>query len=200
MARLILLHGYTQNGRVLAESLAPLLDPLGVEVVAPDGPFDADPAMVVPLGSDPDRGPHRTWWRATDDGSAYHGWEEAREHVRELLSAGPAGILGFSQGAMLGACVAAWSARGELPPVAFAVLVAGRVPRAQVLQPLFAEPVDVPSLHVWGARDPMASMGPELAARFVGSETLTWPGPHVVPTRGDAGAGIAAFLKRHLGT
>lgn len=196
--RLVALHGYTQNGRVMAETLARLVEPLGIELVAPDGPFDADPAAVVPLGSDPARGPHRTWWKATDDGTVYHGWEDARSRVAALLAEAPSGVLGFSQGAMLAATVAAWSARGEVPPIRCAVMVAGRIPRAVALAPLFEAPIDLPSLHVWGARDPMAPLGPDLAARFVGAERLEWSGPHVVPTRGAAGAALAAFLARHL--
>ncbi len=199
--KLVLLHGYTQNGRALRADLAPLLDRLeGFEVLSPDAPFACDPAALARLGGalavDPARAPHLTWWRATDDGAAYHGWETARAELARLLEGGgPAGVLGFSQGAMLAACAAAWSARGELPPLDFAVMVAGRVPRATDLRPLFESPVPVRSLHVWGARDPMAGLSPELADRFVGAERLPWEGPHVVPTRGAAAEVLVGFLR-----
>jgi predicted esterase len=187
----LLLHGYTMNGASFASDTAPLFTGGALLPVPLDGPF--------PCGSDATlldrRPPHHTWWRATDDGSVYAGWEAARDVVGRALAAHPgAAVLGFSQGAMLAALVAAWSARGELPPVSRVVLVAGRRPRAVDLQAALATPVAVPSLHVTGERDPMAPLSPELEACFVAPETLRWPGPHVVPTRGPASERIRSFL------
>ena len=178
---LVALHGYTQSGAVLEAALRPLLGER--QAVFPDAPFAAATGA-------------RTWWRASDDGRVYEGWERTRDLLAGLLeAAGPDPVLfGFSQGAMVAACAAAWSLRGELPALARVVLVAGMPPRAEALQPLFAAPLAVRSLHVVGARDPMAAAGPLLAARFVDPEVLTWDGPHVVPTRGPASVRLGAFL------
>jgi pimeloyl-ACP methyl ester carboxylesterase len=196
---LLLLHGYTQSGASFRESLRPLLDRLpGVEILAPDAPFACDPAEVASLGSGSAGEPssRRTWWRASDDGGVYQGWEAARDQVASLLEGRRSvGILGFSQGAMLGACVAAWSVAGAVPPVAAAALVAGRVPRALDLRPLFEAPIDLPTLHVWGDRDPMASLSEELSHRFRAPARLRWSGPHVVPTRGEAAEALLAFWR-----
>jgi hypothetical protein len=79
------------------------------------------------------------------------------------------------------------------------VLIAGSVPRALELAPLFESALLVPSLHVWGTRDNVTgALAPLLADRFAPSarEIITWRGPHVVPTIGPAAAGIVAFVKR----
>ena len=171
--------------------MAPLFAGAPLRPVALDAPFACAPDAAV---LDP-RPPHRTWWRATDDGAVYAGWEEARSVVAAALAAHPgAAVLGFSQGAMLGALVAAWSAAGAVPPVSRVALVAGRRPRAADLQALFAAPIAIPSLHVIGARDPLAALAPELVACFTGAERCDWPGPHVVPTRGPAAERLRAFL------
>lgn len=188
--RVIALHGYTQRGAVLADALAELTLPAGSELVCPDAPFACDPKKH-PAGA-------LTWWKATDDGSEYHGWETTRDLLRTWLaeSPGPTAILGFSQGAMVAAAACAWSLAGEIPRVKCAVMVAGTVPRAVALRPLFQAPVDVPSLHVWGQRDPHAKTARVLAELFVNAEMREWDGPHVMPTRGPGAVAIVDFLGR----
>lgn len=66
---------------------------------------------------------------------------------------GDVGLVGFSQGAVLAAAIAGLAEHGEMPSFAFAILVAGRTPRAQVLKKLFTKPLRTPSLHVWGSAD-----------------------------------------------
>ncbi len=193
MTPVLLLHGYTMNGTSFAADLAPLFAETSLLPVPLDAPFACAPGSTL-LDRRP---PHHTWWRATDDGAVYEGWEEARDTVARALTAHPgAAVLGFSQGAMLAALVAAWSSRGVVPLVARVVLVAGRRPRAEALQSWFSAPIAVPSLHVAGARDPMAPFAPELARCFVDAVELSWGGPHVVPTRGPAAEQLRAFLDR----
>jgi hypothetical protein len=183
----------------LAGRLAPL-----VEIVCPDAPHECAPASVerfyAAMKVAPAAPPHRTWWISSDDGRKYGGWETTRDL---LVRHAPAGILGFSQGAMVAAAAAAASTRGELPELPFVVLVAGRVPRAEALRPFFDRPVAVPSLHVWGDRD--AVTGPhalELVEAFDAAtrEVSRWPGSHVVPTSGPSADAIVDFVRRHAGT
>lgn len=200
-------HGYTQNGQSFGAGVAPLAAAVAPRFgfVYPDAPH-ACPAESVSAfyahfrGARPEP-PHHTWWRATDDGSVYTGWERTREFMGELAERhGPIGVLGFSQGAMLATLFAALAARGELPPIRFAVLVAGGVPRAHVLAPLLETKIRVPTLHVWGRRDTLcATQAPELVERFEpeGCHTLLWPGSHVFPTRGFPVEVMAAFIAAH---
>lgn len=202
---LIALHGYTMNGAVMRAHLGPLAAALEahVDLVCPDAPLACAPDSVERLYALWQRprapGPHRTWWDSNDDGSVYRGFEDTRDTLAALLDRHePAALLGFSQGAMLAAAIAALAVRGEAPPIRFAVLVAGRVPRAVSLQPLFTAPIDLPSLHVWGERDTLTgAMSPALRDAFVGAEALVWPGPHVVPSTGPEAERIVDFVRRH---
>jgi predicted esterase len=203
---LLCLHGYTLNGTHMRAQLGALAGALApfAEVVCPDAPQECPPASVerfyAAMKVSPAAPPRRTWWRASDDGLKYDGWETTRDLLRDLLVRhAPAGILGFSQGAMVAAVAAAASTRGELPELPFVVLVAGRVPRAEALKAFFDRPVAVPSLHVWGDRD--AVTGPycqELVEAFDGAtrEVSRWPGAHVVPTKGPAADAIVDFVRR----
>lgn len=205
---LIALHGYTMNGarlRSLAPQLFGELEP-HVNLVFPDAPHVCSPeaarAAFSAWGVAPPEPPHLRWWRASDDGRVYEGWSATRASMRALFpERAVVGVLGFSQGAMLAATLAALSARGEFPNLRCVVLIAGGLPRARELSPLFDEPVGIPSLHVWGERDPIANRtAPELAQHFRESarETVSWPGSHTIPQTGVAAQAIARFVHDRL--
>ena len=104
---------------------------------------------------------------------------------------------------MVASLCAALAANGELPSVRFAILVAGRAPRAQAFRTLLSRAIDVPSLHVWGERDPFSSEGaPELMQHFAerGREKHVWAGAHSFPTSGSAADALRAFVAARLDT
>jgi predicted esterase len=200
-------HGYTLNGARMRAQMGELVGTLApqVDFVFPDGPHTCEPASVDRLYKAWDvprvPAPHLSWWDATDDGKVYLGWEETVEAVRAMAAGVSAlGVLGFSQGAMLAATVAALSSSGAFPPLRFAVVVAGRKPRAAALQPLFETPIHVPSLHVWGSTDRLT--GQHAATLVDHFDTATrevhcWRGPHMIPTRGPAATAIVDFVRRY---
>lgn len=201
---LVVFHGFTMNGEVMRgalSSLARALDPK-VRLVCLNAPHTCSVATVERMyrgSSEASRSPpHLCWWNASDDGLDYRGWPETRDLVSEALDRyAPASILGFSQGGTLAAAVAALSHGGELPPIHGAVLIAGRKPRAAVLQAAFMDPVAVPSLHVWGERDTLTGQYcEELVGCFSAPEreVIRWPGGHVVPTHGPAFDAIVRFV------
>jgi len=209
--RLLALHGYTSHGAALRAGFAPIAAAVGtaLDVNYPDAPHACSPESlerVYPGSARRPAPPNLTWCRADDQGRVYEGWAATITMLRALLSTAAAagqrvGVLGFSQGAMVASALAAMAGRGELPPLACVVLVAGSVPRAIELQPLFERPIDLPSLHVWGSRDNVTgAYSPLLAERFAEArrEIATWRGPHVLPTSGPAAHAIIAFLQRHL--
>jgi predicted esterase len=206
---LLVFHGFTMNGEVMRAALEPLaaaLDPK-VRLVCLNAPHACSAETVARMyrGASEHRlsPPHLCWWNASDDGLDYQGWDETRDLVRAAIDRyAPASILGFSQGGILAAAVAALSKSGELPPVHAAVLIAGRKPRAARLQGAFIEPVALPSLHVWGERDTLTRQhSEELVECFSAPEreVVSWPGGHLVPTRGPAFEAILRFITAHAG-
>lgn len=202
--KLIALHGYTMNGAVVRAQLDALQRALpSLELVAPDAPLgcaaDAVDRLYAVWDAPRSPPPHCAWFDATDDGREYRGWETSRDLLRTVLAAGPAGVIGFSQGAIVAAALAALASHGEMPPIQFAILVAGRPPRADVLKPFLTEPIAVPSLHVWGETDLLAGDAPRaLADLFLPAsrEVSTWSGQHSIPTTGPAADAIVDFIAR----
>ncbi|MCH2109782.1 MAG: serine hydrolase family protein, partial [Polyangiaceae bacterium] len=157
--RLILLHGFLMNGAAIRRQWGRIARELEqeVQVLAPDAPL-TPPAEVVQRsyaswGVKPIAGPHRAWWRATEDESSYEGWERSHEQLMALVNQGPYAIAGFSQGAAAAALVCAWARLGQMRTPEFAVFVGGFVPRAVAFSKLFEEPLGISSIHVSGAAD-----------------------------------------------
>jgi predicted esterase len=208
---LLALHGFSQNGAYLRAALAPLAQRFDPAVVLdyPDAPTACAEASVERMqrmlgGEQRWPPPHRIWFNASDDGREYHGLPAAHALLAERVSRARAagarvGMLGFSQGAIATACFAALSAHGRFPPLDFVVLIAGRPPRADAIVALLAQPIGIPSLHVWGDRDPFGTAAPRAAADLFAPdlrEVVTWPGAHVAPTQGDAADAIVHFVER----
>jgi predicted esterase len=203
---LIALHGFTQNGAVMKAMLAPLAERLpSLAFECPDGPSSCGSTSVERmhqlLGGTPEP-PHLCWFDATDDGREYRGFDKTKAELRALIErrGGRVGLLGFSQGAICGASLAALSAHGRFPELDFVVLVGGRVPRSDEIAPLLAAPIAIPSLHIRGDRDAIAKGHVEKLAECFDAATrtyVTWPGPHIVPTRGEGAAAIVRFLEPH---
>jgi len=201
---LLVLHGFTMNGEVMRAALEPIAKALEpkVQLVCLNAPHTCSAATVERMyrgSSEPAlSAPHLCWWNASDDGLEYQGWEETRDQVRAAIDRyGKVTLLGFSQGGILAAAVAALSRSGELPPVQGAVLIAGRKPRAARLQAAFMDPIDMPSLHVWGARDTLTGQYcEELVECFSAAqrEVIRWAGGHVVPSAGPAYDAIVRFV------
>ena len=204
--KLLVLHGFSQNGAVLCKHLAPLtaqLDPR-LHYAFPNAPHacsDASITRLRPMLGPGVEAPYLCWWNATDDGQLYRGWEESLSLLRSHVSSDePFGLLGFSQGAIAAAVLTALAERAQLALPRFVVLVAGRIPRASALKPLFAPQLSTPSLHVWGERDVMAAAhAPELAETFIpeSRQLVRWDGPHVLPTFGPGADAIVSFVRKH---
>lgn len=203
---LISLHGFTMNAAGLKHMMAdlePRLEP-AVDLVYPDAPHpasdDSVAAIAQLMGGFRPKPPNLQWWNASDDGKTYVGWEATRDRLARELEAHPrAGLLGFSQGAAVAAALAAASSRGQFPPLRFVIAIAGFVPRATDIEPLFTPPLQLPSLHVWGLADGMSKHSPLLVERFdpAQRQVITWPGRHIVPTTGNAADTIIDFVQRH---
>jgi len=205
MTTLIGLHGFTQNGAQLRQQLDPIARqlPSDVELLCPDAPHACAQASVDRLyaawGAPRQPPPYLCWWDATDDGRSYRGWETTRDRLAQLCERQDRVlILGFSQGAILTAGLAALSAAGEFPKLAGVVLVAGCAPRSDLLRPLFERPIALASMHVWGERDAMAAGAARLVDAFEAAsrDSVVWRGPHAIPSEGPAASAIVEFVRR----
>ncbi len=201
--KLLVLHGFIQNGRVMRAHLAQLFRalPPHVEGVYPDAPHACSEQSVKRLQAltgGEQAPPHLCWWNATDDGSVYRGYDDSLALLKLLVRGDePFALLGFSQGAVFAAALTALAERGDLARPLFSVLVAGRVPRAHALQPLFTDALTTPSLHVWGDRDVLGrDESPKLVDKFCQQtrQVLRWNGPHVIPTFGSAADELLSFI------
>ncbi len=203
---LIGLHGFTLNGAAMSSSLAPLSARFNqdVTVVCPDGPnlcSDSSVARMAQLFGSTTPVPHCCWFDASDDGRQYHGFDRTKEALTDLIAqrGGRLGLIGFSQGAIASASLSALAMHDKFPKPAFVVLIAGRTPRADEVRPCLAAPITIPSLHVWGERDPFGHYASELVERFDARDrhALSWPGPHTIPSRGPAAEAIVGFVNAH---
>ena len=145
------------------------------------------------------------WWtyppgQRSFTASSYSGAEESIALVEsELRKGGHAGVMGFSQGAMLAAIVAARSALGESGsvPLKCAVLCAAAIPKPYepLLHRLRDAPDDAkvlfPTLHTLCRADPMnpSSMGEDVASCFEPLADVMWhEDGHAIPPLAAAAA------------
>ena len=150
------------------------------------------------------------WWtypkgQRSFTADAYKGAEESIEAVESaLVDGGFCGLVGFSQGAILGSIIAARAALGEgVSGLRFAVLCSGAVPKpyAPTLDRLRAAGGggSVRTLHCLSAVDAMnpPEQGEALAAAFGPSAEVLWhDGGHAMPPPGEALKRTAEFLDR----
>lgn len=114
------------------------------------------------------------------------------------------GLLGFSQGAMAAAILAAIKESKQpsshmLESLRFVLLFSGGPPRAESLIDLFRSPLQTPSIHVWGEADEI--LRPELSAMLADRFSVETRheyqhrGGHVIPTDADSRTRVTAFLR-----
>ncbi|GAM18510.1 hypothetical protein SAMD00019534_016850 [Acytostelium subglobosum LB1] len=154
--RILCLHGYKQNATVFKSKTAVLRKSLDdiADFIYIDAPHIVDEAK----GS-------ASWWRATGDGKEYRGWETTLDYIRNIfIKKGPFdGILGFSQGAVLGSLLCSISSLNSDTSIErgdgykdisfnFALLFSGFQSRATVHQSLYPC-----SSHTDGAESAAAS-------------------------------------------
>ena len=159
------------------------------------------------------RGNPRGWWNAAEVAErpavskTYVGLEESLALARQTLQEhGPFdGLLGFSQGATLGALLCLAPSSPPLPPLRFAVLVSGFMPRDPALEPLVGTAdgppplrVPLPSLHVMGEHDQLvaAASSRRLSDCFAGATIHSHEGGHLVPSSADFRALLKDFVTR----
>mmetsp|Transcript_12610 Transcript_12610/g.29946 ORF Transcript_12610/g.29946 Transcript_12610/m.29946 type:complete len:219 (+) Transcript_12610:137-793(+) len=188
------LHGFRTNGNFLHWQLTQYskfereLSDL-VEIICLDAPNPA--SGPIPDGVDNIiGGPYFEWWRASrkDESKTYQyiGLQESLTYILDFVRLhGPFdGVLGFSQGGTMAGILAALLQSGKItmdPAPRLCIIIAGLPSRDLQHDQLYEEPIRVPSLFIWGERDPTAPYTKRLADKFADPVRLSHPGGHVVP-------------------
>jgi len=193
--RVVALHGKGGDGERMLAGLQPLVEAAGAEM-----------EWVCPTAPHAVRGGH-AWWLTAPGERSFEAleWEGIEKSIAAVEALYPFdALLGYSQGAMLAAVLAARGAQGLGPCNVPAVIgsAAWPLPFDKLLKDLQSNGTCAtlpPTLHTVGAAD---DVNPPLLALQVadcfgeGAEVLTHPGGHWIPMEPDHTARIAAFLQR----
>jgi hypothetical protein len=121
--KIVALHGYTQSAMQFQKKIAVLskgMKSKGIDCVFVEAPHRATTSFKF----DNPQPEERAWWNATSSSPiSYLGLTESIHHLKETIGELPEGVLGFSQGAMMGIILAS-----ILNPK-FAIIISGFLPR-----------------------------------------------------------------------
>ena len=199
--RVLCLHGYAMNRDWFHEWLSPIQQALigSAELIIPQAGIVAPEAEVramvdmfqVAMPEDKiGSGKNWCWYRATaDKPPVYQFFDETLNSLAQFYkSDGPFdGVLGWSQGAVVAAILAALQAQDTKYNfgLKWMVLCGGFLPGDEKVKKLFVEPLPYPSLHVVGQKESEVMMRrcQRLHAAFQHAEWLDTPAGHVMPIR-----------------
>ncbi len=212
--RILCLHGYHGNARVLRDQMSALTR--GMDSLAEFVCVDAPSLAQGDFG----------WWHAVrDEGSFgagdpgvgtamahYQGWKRTRDWIVSLFKReGPFdGVFGFSQGGTLAALLVGLRSPDGKPsaskPLAFefAIIVGAFLANDPVLAELYheQESYDLPSIHIIGHSDFIvpSDLSRQLAGRFKNPLVLEHNAGHIVAGTPEIREQVASFLQRQKQT
>lgn len=216
----------------MSKIMAKSLPDFQAERIYPTGPHRLQPADIPGFqlrdsGDDPAAPLDMFGWYLHDeDPGPYRGWEAGMLAIADAIQAagGVDGVLGFSLGGAVGACVAAalemtetrdkdvvpeehesWVRRLREAnggrPLRFCVVYSGFVVRPGAgLGWLYEGGIKTPTCHFWGSQDTVVDEARcrALAGLCADPETVVHPGGHHVPVRKEWVAPLVGFLQRVL--
>lgn len=212
----------------MSKIIAKSLPDFNAERIYPTGPHRLQPADIPGFqpreGDDPDAPLDMFGWYLHDEEPGpYRGWEEGMQTIADAIqeAGGVDGVLGFSLGGAVGACVAAaletdrqahvpeehraWVSRLRVAnggrPLRFCVVYSGFVARPGAgLAWLYEGKIKTPTCHFWGSQDTVVeeTRCRALAELCAEPDTVIHPGGHHVPVRKEWVAPLVGFLKKVL--
>ncbi|KAJ8551641.1 hypothetical protein K7X08_021656 [Anisodus acutangulus] len=195
--RILCLHGFRGSGEILKklvfrwpESVTGKLD-----LVFLDAPCPAQGKSSLEGFFDP---PYFEWFQSDKDFTEYYKFEECLEYIEDFMSKhGPFdGLLGFSQGSVLGAAIPGMQREGvaltKVPEIKFVIIISGAkfggpsygVPK--LAANAFSSPIKCPSLHFLGETDFQKKGGEVLLESFVDPQVIHHPKGHTIPRLDDS--------------
>ncbi|KAI8092671.1 serine hydrolase FSH [Halteromyces radiatus] len=229
--RILCLHGLAQNGihfRKKMTTLATSIDKQAelVYVTAPHVILSPEYSSVSKREQDSnitisDEVKAFGWWhplrykKLLPDGTCVGTMETLSFLKQVMIDQGPFdGILGFSQGACLSACLSVMLENRTIlpnmippdfphPSLKFVIIVAGFPPKQQeAFKPLFAQPIKIrtPSMHMIGDLDTLVlpEQMNELANLYQDPVIFKHSGGHFVPSSIAAQKNLSEFLSRFI--
>lgn len=161
--KILMLHGFRQNGKVFRQRTKKLANRLSsiAELHYVTSPVHYQPqgdtlsATLAAFGSIPDYPMQQVWWLSSEGNVEYEGLDISLSFLDQVFARdGPFdGVLGFAQGGTLAAIMAATQPRGNIA-FDFFIPISAFVPRAHSLQHLnVPASIRTPALHILGAKD-----------------------------------------------
>lgn len=161
--KILVLHGFRQNGSVFRTRTRKLRDALAdvADLVYPTSPLvyvpqgDTREAMIAAFGEVPEFPEHRVWWLASVDNREYQGIEGSFAYLEQFVREhGPFdGVAGFAQGGTLAALLTAMQPHPAFN-FKFAICISAFPARAEALaEYMRARSNRVAALHVLGLND-----------------------------------------------
>jgi len=214
MKKVLCLHGYSMNDGWLGEWIKPLAERVpDVEFIIPCAPIPAPEDEVramcrlfdMPISERRiGEGKNWCWYRASSDKPpVYQEIEQSLSMLAGIFEANPEidGVLGWSQGTVMAAILAGLKLKAGDERFRFnwLVMCGGFRPGDLRFKSYFDAPMNIPSLHVIGAKETefMREQGARLAKSFVDAETLITPVGHLMPVKSSEIMGkIASWVVR----
>ncbi len=201
MKKIICLHGYAMTSAWLQSWLDQIQHQLGddYQLLYPQGPIACPAeevrAMIarfnIPLPETRiGKGKNWCWYRADEtQPPRYRQIEETLAYLTEYFAQHGTidGVIGWSQGAAMTAILAALRQQSQERNFRFnwAILCGGFLPGDSRYQPLFERPLNLPTLHVVGKKEPalMKTQAHKLQTAFLNAERLDTPCDHIMPVK-----------------
>ncbi|KAK9459501.1 serine hydrolase FSH [Lipomyces oligophaga] len=201
--KILCLHGYTQSGPVFAKRSAGLRKAIGkmgytlhyatgpIERLVPkDAPEEEREALFSKGFKEEDS---YAWFVMNDETNQYDGLEDSWAILKTYIEMeGPfVGLLGFSQGAVLGSMLIG-KLKVLVPSMAedlkWAILVSGFRARCEGADQYY--PIDIPTMHIMGLADSIVSREKSQtlidACTEQGRKVYEHDGGHFVPSKREA--------------
>ncbi|KAG6548641.1 hypothetical protein Mapa_009795 [Marchantia paleacea] len=206
--KVLALHGSRTSGAILKKQVSkwsPAIHDL-IDFTFLDGPTPAQGESDVQHIYE---GPYFEWMQSNKDYTEFYNYRESIAFVIDYVEKnGPFdGLLGFSQGATLAGCIVAlqrrkWDILGksaaDLPPIRFFIAISGANLRDPGINDVYlGTPMDVPTLHLIGAKDFMCEPSTQFLQFWKDPVTIKHPQGHTVPRLDEAAVTtFVTFLKQ----
>ncbi|KAJ2158219.1 Ovarian cancer-associated protein 2 [Coemansia sp. RSA 552] len=215
--KILCLHGFGENAKLFQIRSRNFRAVVGdsAELVYPDGPIDIG-SLHMTTGdlshgnSASDFTNLAWWWMRRDRSFEARGIGKSLRMIGKVLAEqGPFdGVLGFSQGAALAIVIAALLQGGQAsggplslgdvdhPPFRFMVLAGAFELEVPEYSYLYADRIDIPSLHLAGEYDTVISpeRSQQVRSFFVAPELFEFVGGHFIPQSPQCARVMRSFL------